>query len=474
MKKALITASLLFASLRLAAGPADIVDNVTVDRFSTERDGSHLSLDLVLGLKDLHVASNQCVLLTPSIVGENDSITLPPIAIYGRRRYYYYQRNNGDDMLHGTDGIAFMAKDKPGEVAYHRLLAYSDWMDGAKVTLKRTDRGCCGKVLMHDYGEMGRHYERFFPELVYITPVGQREKRRSLEGKAYIDFPVDQTVIYPDYRRNTAELAAIRATIDTIRNDRDARIDSVWLKGFASPESPYSHNTDLAKGRTEALKDYINRLYNFDGVIIKTYYEPEDWEGLREAVAGSNLSNRDAIIALIDSDMEPDAKEARIKRLYPSDYKFMLRHFYPALRHTNYKVSYVIRTYSDPAEIMTVMREHPQNLDLNEFYVAANGLEPGSDEFTEVFETAVRMFPDDNTANLNAANAAIRRGDLAAAERYLDKAGDSPETLYARGAIAVRRKDYDTARKYLKAAADAGLSQAGVTLDELDKRTSGR
>lgn len=456
----------------MTAGAREIVDGVTVDSFNTERSGNYLSLDMNIGLENLKVASNQCVLLTPSIVNGNDSILLPSVAVYGRRRYYYYQRNNGDEMLSGKNEMTFLAKEMPAHVEYSRLLPYSEWMDGAKITLHRVDRGCCSKVLLQEYGEIGFYRDKFFPELVYVRPQGEREKRRHLEGQAYIDFPVDETIIYPDYRRNTIELGKIRATIDTIRNDRDARIDSVWLKGFASPESPYSHNTELAIGRTAALKKYLQQLYHFENVTFTTDYEPEDWEGLRRDVLNSNLDHRAEIIELIDSNVEPDRKEWIIKSRYPEEYRFMLQNFYPGLRHTNYRVTYVIRTYSDPKEIIKIMREQPQKLSQNEFYIAASELEPGTDEFTEVFETAVRMFPGDTIANLNAANAAMRRGDLESAKRYIDKAGNSPEALYARGAIAIRSKDYETAREYLIKASNAGLEKAWTTLQELNERTS--
>lgn len=456
----------------MTAGAREIVDGVTVDSFNTERSGNYLSLDMNIGLENLKVASNQCVLLTPSIVNGNDSILLPSVAVYGRRRYYYYQRNNGDEMLSGKNEMTFLAKEMPAHVEYSRLLPYSEWMDGAKITLHRVDRGCCSKVLLQEYGEIGFYRDKFFPELVYVRPHGEREKRRHLEGQAYIDFPVDETIIYPDYRRNTIELGKIRATIDTIRNDRDARIDSVWLKGFASPESPYSHNTELAIGRTAALKKYLQQLYHFENVTFTTDYEPEDWEGLRRDVLNSNLDHRAEIIELIDSKEEPDRKEWIIKSRYPEEYRFMLQNFYPGLRHTNYRVTYVIRTYSDPKEIIKIMREQPQKLSQNEFYIAASELEPGTDEFTEVFETAVRMFPGDTIANLNAANAAMRRGDLESAKRYIDKAGNSPEALYARGAIAIRSKDYETAREYLIKASNAGLEKAWTTLQELNERTS--
>lgn len=156
-------------------------------------------------------------------------------------------------------------------------------------------------------------------------------KSRSLSGTAFIDFPVNQTVIYPDYRRNTAELGKIQATIDSVRNDKDVTITSVWLKGYASPESPYKHNTQLAIGRTTALKKHIGLLYNFADNIIQTDYEPEDWAGLRRHVEQSKIDHRTEILALIDSDMEPDAKEAKssalIRRSTASCCRTSTRHY---------------------------------------------------------------------------------------------------------------------------------------------------
>ena len=57
-----------------------------------------------------------------------------------------------------------------------------------------------------------------FPELVYVRPQGLVEKRDSLEGSAFIDFPVDQTAIFPGYRHNTAELGKIQSSIDSVQN----------------------------------------------------------------------------------------------------------------------------------------------------------------------------------------------------------------------------------------------------------------
>lgn len=232
MKK-IIYAILPMLAAATNVGAAEAVDNVTVDAVEIAREGNHLAVSMNIGLDRLKVQSGRGVTLTPWIVKGNDSIALAPVRIYGRSRYIYEMRNAAQSGFDEKDPLAYKASECPAQIGYRQFIPYSEWMDGATLRLQRTDRGCCRTPLLNENAAIGKYSEEFFPPLLYVKPQGQREKRRSLEGKAYIDFPVDQTVIYPDYRRNTAELARIRATIDTIRDDKDARIDTVWLKGFA-------------------------------------------------------------------------------------------------------------------------------------------------------------------------------------------------------------------------------------------------
>lgn len=447
-----------------------IVDGVSVGEMTMEHDGGYMTVDMKLDLAELAVSGNRAVLLTPRLVNGADSLDLPSVGIYGRRRYYYYLRN-GDGMLTGDDEMTYVASEKPDVIAYHNILPYAAWMNGAVLSLHRSDYGCCNTIIAEENGRLGK-YAVFSPNWLYVRPQAEAVKVRSLEGSAFIDFPVDKTVIYPDYRRNTVELGKIQATIDSIRGDRDITITQVWLKGFASPEGSYKHNTDLAIGRTAALKKHIGQLYSFADSIVRTEYEPEDWEGLRRYVEKSDIAHRSEILSLINSDMAPDAKEAKIKRTYPEEYRFLLRNCYPELRHTDYRIAYNIRTYSDVAEIIRIMGESPQKLSLNELFLAAGEYEPGNDEWCEVFETAVRMYPDDETANLNAANVAMSRGDLKRAGQYLSKAGDGGEALYARGVLAALSKEYDRAASLFREALNAGITEAEDALRQVTELTN--
>ncbi|MGM9835135.1 MAG: DUF3868 domain-containing protein [Muribaculaceae bacterium] len=470
-----IMAALMCISL-VAAMPVELKD-ILINSPKVERNGNYMLVYMHLDLTKLSVGSNRAVVIKPCLVNGNDSLVLPAVGVYGRNRYIYYQRHNGETMLTGKDGENYRSSKTPSSIAYRQMPEYAEWMDGAVLRLYRYEYGCCNKQLSEDALALLTtpkqevvEVDNFFPELVYVRPEAEARKSRNLEGSAFIDFPVNRTVIYPEYRRNTVELAKIRATIDSVRLDKDVTINTVWLKGYASPESPYSHNRDLAIGRTAALKQYIQDYYKFDASLISTDYEPEDWAGLRRFVEKSTLEHRSGILDIIDSGLEPDKREKVLKTTYPDEYRYLLRECYPALRHTDYRITYTVRGYSDVDEIKAVMAKRPQNLSLNEFYLVAQTYESGSHEFAEVFETAARMFPDDAVANLNAANIAIKNGEFERAERHLSKAGDSKEAVYSRGVLAYIKGDYDTAKRLLSQAESRGMSQATEVLSHIAKK----
>ena len=450
--------------------PAQTVDTMKVDRAAMERSGDYLKVSMDIRLSGLDVESNQAVLLTPVVVKDDNHLALPSVGVYGRNRYYHYVRN-GQSMLSGKDETSYRTSQAPDSVAVEQVIPFEEWMDGAQLMLWRRDYGCCSRVMGQSRSVLAAYHEpaKYVPQCVYVRPEAVKVKSRSLSGSAYIDFVVNRTDIRPDYRRNQVELGKIQATIDSVKNDADITITSVFIKGYASPEGSYAANERLAQGRTESLKAYVQNLYHFDASLMKTAFEPEDWEGLEAYVQQSSLANKDEILAIIQSNETPDRKDQTIKRRFPADYRILLTECYPSLRHSDYEVAYTIRTYTDVEEIKRIFRTSPQKLSLDEFYHLAEQYEPGSDAFNEVFETAVRMYPADAQANLNAANAAMQKGDLVRAAQYLQKAGNSAEAVYARGVQAALSEDYPAALPYFRQAKSQGVSQAEAAIEVIEK-----
>lgn len=464
---------LIYALLPLCAAPVlkaqSLMDGqMEVRNLAVSRQEDKLFVSLDLDVSALKVGTNREVVFAPILSKGEHLVELPAVMVAGRNRYYHHLRNKS------TVSLDKLYRSGERDVIEYRLVVpYEKWMTNAALNVSNTTNGCCGTPILNDISLLEnvlpeKSVMTFFPEYVYIRPKTE-QKINQIEGSAYIDFPVNRTEVYPEYRRNPQELKKILATIDAVREDADTRILAISIKGYASPEGSYTNNIRLAKGRTATLKEYVRKQYHFPDSLFTTSYEPEDWEGLRRFVEGSHLTHRDEILRLIDSDMEPDVKDRKIKVNYRDDYAYLLREVYPGLRHSDYVVRYEVRAYTDPEEIKHLLRTQPQKLSLEEMYLVAQDMEPGSEEYNETFEIAVRMFPEDATANLNAANTAMRLGNLSLAEKYLEKSGDTSEAAYARGIHAALSGNYEVAETLLKEADRKGQEKAKEMLKRLEE-----
>lgn len=449
--------------------------NVVCKKASLTRNIDNLTAKMDLDLSDVKVKSDHAAVFTPLIVNGEDTLRLPGVAIYGRTRWYQFERMDRRPLT-GEGEISIRAG-KQGQVKYSQEVEYESWMNGSTLMLERTDYGCAGCTGPAVYAPEDLAYYRveiYEPTYLFQAVEAEVIKTRQLSGRAYVDFPVNLTTIYPDYRRNSIELGKIIATIDSVRNDKDITVKSLSIKGFASPEGPYDNNIRLAKGRTEALKNYVQQLYMFPYGFIQTSYEPEDWEGLREYVVNSTMPSKVGILAIIDSYLAPDPKNAKLEKDYPEEYKFLLETVYPGLRHSDYRIEYEIRGFEDVNEIAEVMRTNPSKLSLNEMYTLAGTYMPGSPEYNEVMETAARIYPNEEKAILNAAQAAMQRGDVNQAERYLNRAGTTADALFYRGVLNGVKGDYSKAIYFLEQAQAKGhpAAEAEIKKIELAKQYS--
>lgn len=430
----------------------------------------NIHVDMKLDLREHKVKSEQAVVYTPILATASDSIALPSIGVYGRARYIRHQRGNDGDMA--VPPVIFRASKAPEDYAYHAELPYTPAMEGAELVISRKIYGCAACAKGEEKSPTGIAM-LIEPKIdfndAYVVAVAKMDtmKTRQLSGRANVEFQVNRTVLLPDFRTNAAELASVRSSIDSVREDRDVTIKLIKITGYASPEGSYANNERLAEGRTEALRLYVENYYKFPASLVQTDWVAEDWDGLRERIEESDMMVRDDILRVIDDpSLTPDVKDARLKKLFPEEYAYILKNIYPSLRHTDYRIEYVVRVYNDPKEILEVMKTRPDHLSIGEFCFAARDMDPASDEYAEVMEIAVRTYPDEPAANLNAANVALRRGDTDAAGRYLAKAGDSPQAVHSRGVHALMTGDLDNAERLLKSSAADGVPQSQGMLEQ--------
>lgn len=342
MRKLFIISVLLFSCMLKAqdTNPKTVrTENVTVQ--VTPDSLLQVNMNVLLPAK-LRVSSNQMMIFTPVIQNSGKEITLNPIYVYGRKREIINERKNrlpleGSMVVRRTNR-------KEQVIEYKTSVPYSAWMNGADVALEEDLCGCGNHTEENNSHQLAQVILSEPPTIVdrplvveAAQPAKEKQSRRRVyEGKAFIDFPVNKTVIYPRYRKNPEELARIDSTLTMIGIENISRIT---LHGYASPESPYAHNSALAKGRTLALKQHIMDKYHLEDSIFTIESTPEDWDGLIRLAEQCDWTEKDRILDIARSDAQPDEKERQLRRLVDA-YLRMSWHWFPALRHTDYSIEF--------------------------------------------------------------------------------------------------------------------------------------
>lgn len=469
-KNSIYTSLFLLAFTGTVCAQEELKGEIALDDVEVSATDDSVYVQMNIDFSELHVSANRIISLFPSVQIDDDVVRLPGVDVMGRKQYILYQRNGSER----EDKTVIRRKNGTSQQWHYRAaVPVTERPDHVRLYLDEDSCGCLREVLASRnrlLAEESFKPKVFTPQFVYISPQAETRKARNEQGSAYVDFPVNKTDIRPDYRNNRAELAKIENTINRIKNDADVTITRITIKGYASPEGSYAANKKLAEGRTRSLVDYLKKEYPLDGNLFALDYEAEDWAGLRAFIAKSDRKDKDALLALVDSDINADTKERRLRAEYPESYRYLLQECFPSLRHSDYKVEYTVRGF-DVNEARQLIDKEPQKLSLQEMYAVAQTYEAGSDAYNEVFETAVRLFPNDEVANLNAANAAMARKDYVSASRYLEKAGNEPRAVYARGILAGLQGDYQSATAYLQQAKAGGVSQADEALAQMEELT---
>ena len=133
------------------------------------------------------------------------------------------------------------------------------------------------------------------------------------------------------------------AAIKSLSDSDEQQLNAVEIVGFASPEGGVKFNTELGEGRAAALRDYIqSQLPHMKSEQFYIINGVENWGGLREQVAQSDMAERQQILNIIDTKSGEERKTA-LKRLNKGkSYRYMLKNFYPQLRNACY-----IKVYFD-------------------------------------------------------------------------------------------------------------------------------
>lgn len=436
-------------------------------------DRLNLNVDLVLD--SLKLGRNNQIFVSPVISCDTARVVLPALLVNGRNMHFAYERGAITRMIKDYTIAKEVRRLKgPQTVEYAVAAPFENWMmtPAANVTFL-VDTCGCGHAFASSYTPSmtlelnpGTDMQSVFvtPEAAYAkVPVSIHE------GRARVQFEVDKTELHTEPYicasgqriDNRRQLQTINDSISYALSDPNVEIASITITGYASPESPYSHNDYLATNRSRSLAEYLAAKYNLPKEAYNYGSVPENWGEFREmTVNATDITDqqRADLLELIDrpvygpADYDSKEKELKTSPKFATLYRTkILPEWFPQLRATKFTIKTRLKPLSDE-QLARVMETTPELMSLNQMYRVAHLYPDGSDDFNRIVNTALRYYPDDPVANTNAAIAALNCGDLETAQALLRKAGDSPEAENARGILATHRGDFDEAVRHFNAA----------------------
>lgn len=456
---------------------AQTESGVKVLSADTKKSGEALSVNMELALDQLKLGSQQMITITPQIVGNKEQgfvQNLPSVVVSGNTRYKILQRMQalGNPLPFDATSTQVQKLKDARRVSYSQQVAVASWMKDASLKLCLQVSGCAncdgGKFEIPLLDNVIHFYDPQY-RLTYIVPEVEPVKARADKYVATINFRQDKDVIDRAYMNNTAILNEADSIVRMLYGNKDLKVSDFEIVGYASPEASVQYNKSLAERRSRAFAQYLRGRHNIPASRMKVSGYGEDWDKTREVIAASNINDKMAILNIIDRVANPDARDAELMKLSDgATYQTMLTKYYPKVRRTEYTVSYEVRAF-DVEEAKKVIKTNPKHLSLNEMYLVANTYPANSPEFKEVFDIAVRIFPDQPVAIVNASAIDIEAGAYQVAVDRMLKIRDDYRVWNNIGVGLSRLGRYDEARAYFVKAAAKGDAEAKHNLSELDK-----
>lgn len=484
MKKVLfknITLFVLYICLALPALAQTTPMGVKIVNEQIERVGNNATVNLEFIFDNVAVRSNDMVIYTPviiSVANSADRIALPPILFAGSKRNKMLNRQlrlNGQLNIEAQP-IAILKKNnrKQQSITYSTTVAYSDWMQGATLLVENAVSGCAdcydqGNDLLVASNIMKSVPTIEFPVFVltYIEPEVEEVKARADSHTATFNFVVGRYELIRDYKNNQTKFDEVDRIIREVMSNDDIEITEFNIAGYASPEGSAPQNKTLAERRADAFANYLVTKFNVSKNKFTVESFGEDWSGLKEAVETSSIADKADILNIIATIDNVDARDVPLKRLSNGDtYRTLLNDFYPPLRRTEYTIAYVVRSF-DVEEAKEIIKTNPKLLSLNEMYMVAHSYGADTPQFKEVFDIAVRMYPDSEIAIMNSAAADIENNDFDRAINQMHKLDNNPKAWNNMGVAYALKGDLEKALKLFGDAAAASDADGISNLEKL-------
>lgn len=166
----------------------------------------------------------------------------------------------------------------------------------------------------------------------------------------YVYFPTDSFNLNRQFGNNGVIMDSILYLVSELMKDSLSEMKMIQIVGFASFDGPTKRNINLAQGRAQALKDYIQSNLAVPDSLFEVNNGGEAWSEFAWAVEQSDYKLKDRVLRIIREEKNPHKREVQIKELdHGRAYAYLRDHLLAKYRNAGYiKVYYDVPTPNRP------------------------------------------------------------------------------------------------------------------------------
>ena len=291
-----------------------------------------------------------------------------------------------------------------------------------------------GCVATYQLADLGGVYE--------IKPDGyQPVIERTTEGRILYQVGSDR-VDREQFETNS--MVNYKNSLEYLQTDERTTIKDTKIVAYASPEGGKEFNdklSDKRAGTAQQAWDKVADGLELSGVEVQSV--GQDWEGFREAVAKSDIRDKDLILRVLSMYSDPAVRESEIRNL-SQIYAEINKTVFPALRRARLVTNTEWRNYDDEELIARAEEKGLDSMDEPSLlHLAAIADTPESKE--SLYKLAISKYNSD-TARYNLAMLYLKMGKTSLGGAYLSKIKEpDADVLNATGIVAMRNEDYQLA-----------------------------
>ncbi len=339
---------------------------ITVSNIVVVPSEDEVRLDMELTVKGDAVTKLQGMAIVPYFSDNDLKAEFPYVLVNSKNRNRIFERQkefrNTEIITNPPlEVVVVDRKHRDETINYSARIARRPWMDNAVMNFRFSLISPAGETLCYTVATSETNIaerivthepvpsepiiveQKQVPVPVVVAPELKPEPsiavmtRHSISGTVLLDF---QAIM--------AMFTSVQQAMEEIDNDPSARIVALEITGYSSPEGPAFENRTLARERAMAFAHYMQKGYGVSPAITNIHSGGEDWSGLRNMVAESDIPYKNAVLQVFDSGDEPDVKESKLMRaMGGSIWRMMTIEMFPKLRRVEYRIDYETAACTD-------------------------------------------------------------------------------------------------------------------------------